>query len=126
MAAAALALSCSGTVNTELAVQRTPFITGYRIGAITWSLLKTFFFKAKFITLLNMAAGRMVALELLQDDMTPEKLEVAASKLLDSAALREEQSKAQDKALQAMGYGGQAAAFVSAKAIHAEARRPAK
>ena len=117
MAESILALSCSGTVNSELAVQRTPFITGYRIGAISWFLMKNFFLKAKFITLLNMAADDMVALELLQDGMTVKALEAGAIGLLDDPVLREEQCKAQDRALQTMGYGGTPAAMLAAEAI---------
>ena len=79
--------------------------------------MKNFFLKAKFITLLNMAADDMVALELLQDDMTVQSLETAAIRLLDDPALREEQCKAQDRALQAMGYGSAPAATLAAEAI---------
>lgn len=117
MSAATLALSCSGTVNTELAVQRTPFITGYIIGGLSWTLLQTFFLRARYITLLNMAADKMVALELLQGAMTPEALVLHSQKLLDDPALRESQCAAQDEALRLMGYGGRPAAALSAEAI---------
>ena len=117
MAAAQLAITCSGTVNTELAVQRTPFITGYKIGTISWVLLKTFLFKAKFITLLNMAADAMVAPEYLQDEMTAEAMADEALRLLNDRALLEKQVGKQDAALARMGLGGRSAQSLSAEAI---------
>ena len=120
MAAATLALSCSGTVNTELSVQRTPFITGYKIGTISWVLLKTFFFKAKFITLLNMAADKMVAREFLQGEMTSAALADEATRLLDDAEARDAQCAAQDEALRVMGFGTKSAQLISAEAILAD------
>lgn len=120
MAAATLALSCSGTVNTELAVQRTPFITGYKIGAISWALLKAFLLKAEYITLLNMAAGKMIAPELLQNAFTGKALAAKASALLDAPDALERQRLAQDRALENMGYGGTPAAMLAAKAILAD------
>ena len=117
MAAATLGLSCSGTVNTELAVQGTPFITGYKIGAISWSLLKTFFLKADYITLLNMAAGRMIAREFLQGAMTGEALTSEAIRLLDDRAALLWQQQAQDEALKIMGFGKRSAQDISAEAI---------
>jgi lipid-A-disaccharide synthase len=120
MAAAKLAISCSGTVNTELAVQRTPFITGYKIGAISWILLKTFFFKAKFITLVNMAADKMVAREYLQSQMTVKAISGEALRLLRDGKALEAQIQAQDAALAKMGFGERSAQSLSAEAILAD------
>lgn len=117
MAAATLALSCSGTVNTELAVQGTPFITGYKIGAISWALLKTFFLKADYITLLNMAAGEMIAREFLQGAMTAEALTREAIRLLDNPEVISAQRQDQDKAIKIMGFGKRSAQDISAEAI---------
>jgi len=120
MAAATLALSCSGTVNTELAVQGTPFITGYKIGSISWVLLKNFLIKAKYITLLNMAADEMVAPEFLQNAFTGSALANAAAGLFDNPDVLERQKMAQDAALLKMGYGDEPAASIAAKAILAD------
>lgn len=120
MAAATLAISCSGTVNTELAVQGTPFITGYKVGAISWALLRTFFFKAKFITLLNMAADKMVAREYLQGKMTADTLAAEALRLLDDKVALKRQVDAQNGALASMGFGMRSAQSLSAEAILGE------
>ena len=105
MAAATLALTCSGTVNTELAVQGTPIITGYRTGVLTATILLNFLMKADYITLLNMAAGEMIVPEYLQEAFTAEAIVSAALPLLEDPHKRRAQIEAQDAALAKMGYG---------------------
>ena len=56
MAAADLALACSGTVTTELAVQGCPMIVGYKLDWLTWFLADKFLFQGDYITLFNVAA----------------------------------------------------------------------
>ena len=107
MAAADIALACSGTVTSEIAVQSTPMITGYRTGAVTWSLVRHVLMKARYITLLNMAAGRMVVPELLQGSFCAEAIAGLAEELLGDKGAREGQIAAQNEALIKMGYGGQ-------------------
>ena len=45
MAAGDLALACSGTVTSELAMQDTPMLVGYRVGALTWALARHLLYK---------------------------------------------------------------------------------
>ena len=40
MKAATVALACSGTVTTELALAGCPMVVGYRLGPVTYALLK--------------------------------------------------------------------------------------
>lgn len=117
MAAATAAISCSGTVNNELAVQQTPMVTGYRIGTISWLLMNNFLLKAPYVTLLNMAAGREIVPEFLQGRFTPGAIAAACAPLLDDIAARRAQVAAQDEALLSMGYGGQPAADIAAETI---------
>ena len=117
MAAATLSLCCSGTVTTELAVQGTPFITGYRIGHISWALIRYVLMKARFITLLNVAADKMVAPEYLQNAFNAESLVSAASRLLDNPEQLARQKAEQEAALVKMGYGGEAAPEIAARTI---------
>ena len=56
-AAGDVALAASGTVATEIALQETPVIVGYRLAALTWTLMKLMF-KPRFATLFNRATGR--------------------------------------------------------------------
>lgn len=117
MAAATAAISCSGTVNNELAVQQTPMVTGYKVGMISWLLMNNFLLKAPYVTLLNMAAAREIVPEFLQDRFTPGTVAAACAPLLDDHAARAKQVEAQNEALLNMGYGGASAAEIAAEAI---------
>jgi lipid-A-disaccharide synthase len=119
-AAATVALAASGTVTTEVALQGTPLVIGYRLGWITWFLARYFLFKAKFVTLMNVAAGKEVAPEILQTKFTPANLAAAAAPLLDDPARREEQVRGQDEALALMGRGKRPAAEIAADAVLAQ------
>lgn len=116
-AAATVALAASGTVTTEVAMQGTPLVIGYKLGWITWALARAFLFKAKYATLMNTAADAEVAPEFIQTRMTPENIAAAAAPLLDDAAAREAQVREQDEALAKMGRGGRPAAEIAADAI---------
>ena len=118
MAAADLALACSGTVTSELAVQETPFLVGYRTGWITWALARFFLFKPKHITLVNIAADdREIAPEFVQTKFRAEAMAETATRLLDKPALRAAQVTEQNKALARMQGPEAGAAWVAADAI---------
>ena len=53
IAAADLAIVCSGTASTEVAVQETPLIIGYRSGWLTWAIARGLLYQRHHITLLN-------------------------------------------------------------------------
>lgn len=118
MAASTLALACSGTVTSELAVQQVPFLVGYRTGWITWFLARYFLFKPKCITLLNIAAGdREVAPEFVQTKLNAQTVAAAALERLANPAMLEAQIAAQNSSLATMGIGQQPAAEIAATAI---------
>lgn len=116
-AAGTAALAVSGTVTTEVGLQKTPVVVGYRLGWVTWALARLFLYKAPFATLMNVAAGREIVPEYLQTRCTPENLANATAPLLSSPAARARQVAAQDKALDAMGKGGRPAADIAAEAV---------
>jgi lipid-A-disaccharide synthase len=116
-AAATVVLAASGTVTTEVALQGTPLVIGYKLGWITWAVARAFLFKAKFASLMNVAADREVAPEFMQTKFTAENIAAAAAPLLDDPAAREEQVRAQDEALALMGRGGRPAAEIAAEAV---------
>ncbi|MGD9965473.1 MAG: lipid-A-disaccharide synthase [Hyphomonadaceae bacterium] len=116
-AAATVAIAASGTVTTEVALQGTPVVVGYKLGWITWALARAFLFKAKYASLMNVAAGAEVAPEFLQTRCTPENIAAAAGPLLDSEDAREEQVRRQDDALAKMGRGGTPAAEIAAETV---------
>lgn len=97
-----VALACSGTVTTELALAGRPMVVGYKTGAITYAILKRLM-KPRWITLFNIAAGREVAPELIQDACDGEALAREAARLLDDPARRDRQAAEQYAALDRMG-----------------------
>jgi lipid-A-disaccharide synthase len=100
--AATAALACSGSVTTELALAGCPMVIGYRLGAVTHAILKRLI-TTRYITLFNIAAGREVAPELVQDQCTGVALAAATAPLLDDAQRRSDQIDRQNAALDAMG-----------------------
>jgi lipid-A-disaccharide synthase len=104
MVAGTVALACSGTVTTELALAGCPMVVGYRTGAVTYGLLKLVF-KPRWVTLFNIAADDTVAPELLQDACTGQALAAEVARRLDDPALRARQVSAQNAALDRMGRG---------------------
>jgi lipid-A-disaccharide synthase len=116
MRAATVALACSGTVATELAVAGVPMVVGYRVGRVTYAILKRLL-RTKYVTLFNIAAQGFVAPELLQDDCTGERLAREVAQRLDDPALRAQQTAAQFAALDLMGRGGPDPSDAAAAAV---------
>lgn len=116
-AAANVALAASGTVTTEVALQGTPVVVGYKFGWITWAVARFILFKGKYATLMNVAADAEIAPEFVQTRFTAQNVAAAAAPLLDDPALRAEQVRAQDDALAHMGRGGTPAADIAAGAV---------
>jgi lipid-A-disaccharide synthase len=98
------ALACSGTVTTELALAGVPMVVGYRIGPLTYRVLQRLI-RTPYISLVNIAAGAMVAPERVQDACNGETLAADLARLLDDPAARTAQAAAQDAALDRMGRG---------------------
>jgi lipid-A-disaccharide synthase len=105
MAAATVALACSGTVTTELALARCPMVVGYRLGPVTYAMLKPLI-RTKYVTLFNIAAQAFVAPELIQKDCNGPNLAREVLRRLEDPAFRDEQVARQSAALIKMGLGG--------------------
>jgi lipid-A-disaccharide synthase len=116
-AAADVALACSGTVTTEVAVQGTPVVVGYKLGWITWAIARAFLLKSAYVTLMNVAADAEVAPEYLQTRFLPATVARTIGALLDDPAACGAQVQAQNAALAAMGRGAPPAAQRAADAI---------
>ena len=99
-----VALACSGTVTTELALAGRPMVVGYKTGAVTYAILKRLM-KPRWVTLFNIAADREIAPELLQEACEGEALAREVGKRLDDPALRARQAAEQYAALDKMGRG---------------------
>ncbi len=88
MAAADLALAASGTVTVETALLGTPMVTFYRVKQATWWIGRPFV-RVPHYSMVNLVAGRRVVAELIQHELTPERLAAEALALLDNPAARE-------------------------------------
>jgi lipid-A-disaccharide synthase len=97
-----LALACSGTVTTELAMAGCPFVVAYRISGLTYVLLRIAI-KTRWITLINIASGREIAPELIQERCRGPELAKALAARLDDEALRRRQIAEQTEALARLG-----------------------
>ncbi len=83
-AAAAAALTKSGTSTLELALAGVPMVVTYRANPVTAWLVRRMVL-VKYASLLNLLAEREIIPELLQDDATPDKLAAALEKILTPA-----------------------------------------
>jgi lipid-A-disaccharide synthase len=116
MKAATVALACSGTVTTELALAGASMVVGYRLGPVTYAILQRLI-RTKYITLFNIAAQAFVAPELVQAECTGPKLAREVALRLDDAELRSRQVLAQYAALDRMGRGGPDPSEAAADAV---------
>jgi lipid-A-disaccharide synthase len=99
-----VALACSGTVTTELALAGCPMVVGYKTAPLTYQIVRRMM-KPRWITLFNIAAGKEVAPELIQDACEGESLAREIGKRLDDPVLRTRQIAEQGAALDKMGRG---------------------
>lgn len=116
MKAATVALACSGTVTTQLALAGVPMVVAYRIGPVTYAILKRLV-RTRFITLFNIAADAAVAPELIQDECNGEALAAEVARRLDDETLRRAQIRAQYAALGKMGRDGADPDAAAAEAV---------
>ncbi|HWA64186.1 MAG TPA: lipid-A-disaccharide synthase [Caulobacteraceae bacterium] len=102
MKAATVALACSGTVTTELALAGCPMVVAYRLGPVTAFVARRLI-RTPYITLFNIAARSMVAPEMVQERCTGPLLAHEIALRLDDGDLRARQVAAQTAALDRMG-----------------------
>lgn len=85
IAHADIALAASGTVTVEAALLGTPMVTFYRVTGVSWWLGR-FLVNVPFYSMVNLVAGRKVVPELMQDEMTGDKLAAAVRELYEDRA----------------------------------------
>jgi lipid-A-disaccharide synthase len=84
LAHADVALAASGTVTVEGALLGAPMVTFYRVTALSWALGKLLV-RVPFYSMVNLVAGRKVVPELMQNEMSGERLAAEALRLLGDA-----------------------------------------
>jgi len=88
LAQAELALAASGTITIEAALLGVPMVTFYRVNALSW-ILGRWLVRAPFLSMVNLVAGRRIVPELIQDEMSGERIAVEAVRLLEDAGARQ-------------------------------------
>ena len=89
MAHSDVTLAASGTVAMEAALLGTPLVSFYRVSPLTWHIGRPLV-NVPFYTMVNLVAGKRVIAELIQDDMTGERIASEALVLLESESARNE------------------------------------
>ena len=87
LAAADLALLASGTASVEATCLGTPQVVAYKIHPLSWLIARRLV-TIPYATIANLAAGREIVPELLQDQATPELLAARAWPLLADPEIR--------------------------------------
>jgi lipid-A-disaccharide synthase len=122
MAAANLALACSGTVTTELAMQDTPMIVAYKTGWITWALARGLLYSKTHITLLNIVSDdQEVVPEFVQTRLKSDLIAAVAQDWLTDPDKLSAQLDRQRIALDRMKEGDRDASEIAAGVILDEA-----
>jgi lipid-A-disaccharide synthase len=87
LAHAEVALAASGTVTIEAALLGVPMVTFYRVNALSWMLGRRLV-RAPFLSMVNLVAGRRIVPELIQDQMTAQRIAAEAGHLLGNPEAR--------------------------------------
>ncbi len=111
-----VALACSGTVTTELALAGTPMAVTYKVGWLTAILMRPFV-AVEHATLVNILLGRAAIPEFIQHRCRPELIAPALLALFRDEAVREEQKKALNAAVLMLGEGDEAPSLRAARAL---------
>lgn len=114
--AADAALAASGTVTTELALAGTPMVVAYRLGPLTYALVRPFV-NVRFITLANILLDRPAVPEFVQNACTGEALATALAPLLADENARRAQQRELAEAVAKLGLGGEHPSRRAARAL---------
>jgi len=102
MAYSDLILASCGTANLEAALVETPFITFYRISALSYNLGIPLI-KTKTYSIVNILAGQNIVPELIQRQFSPEKLHSEIKRILTSDQIKTEMIGRFKKVKKALG-----------------------
>jgi len=110
------ALVTSGTATLETALFNVPEIVCYKAGRISYEIARRLV-KLKFISLVNLIMNKEVVKELIQFDLTPEKITVELKKILFDPQAREKIKQDYHELKELLSEGGNAS-FNAAKSIY--------
>jgi lipid-A-disaccharide synthase len=101
------ALVTSGTATLETALFGVPEIVCYKAGNISYQIAKRLV-KLKFISLVNLIMNKEVVKELIQNDLTPEKISLELKKILSDPKKKEKMQEDYAELKQLLSEGGNA------------------
>jgi lipid-A-disaccharide synthase len=100
-----LALVTSGTATLETAIMEVPMVIVYRVSLISYWVGKMVI-KVPYIGLVNLVAGEQVVPELIQDEVTPQRLSDEAVAILESDQRKEDMRRKLQIVRERLGRGG--------------------
>ena len=98
-------VAASGTVTLEIALLSVPHLLVYRMAPMTYRIVKRLV-KIPYVGLCNIISGESLILELLQDDVTAERLEQEISILMTRLDSKAHAEKIRQQVLAALGPAG--------------------
>ena len=107
IAHADLALAASGTVTIEAALLGTPMVTFYKVTPPSW-LLGKLLVRVPYYSMVNLVAGREVAPELMQGEMTGRRMAEEAARLLRDPEARRQMREGLAEVAGKLTAGGEA------------------
>lgn len=114
--AADVALAASGTVTTELALAGTPMVVAYKLGWLTYALMRPLI-TVKHATLANILLERRAIPEFIQSLCTPDNLANAVVALFRDPEARAQQRKDLAEAASRLGQGSEKPSLRAARAL---------
>lgn len=102
-----VAAVCSGTATLETALLGVPQVVVYKTSSLNYQIAKTFV-QIPNVALANVIVGRTVVPELLQNDLTAEKLALELKKVLLDDAIRRKMKAGYQEVVSALGTTGAA------------------
>jgi lipid-A-disaccharide synthase len=105
MAACSTVIAASGTVTLELAILRVPMVVTYKLSPLTYQLARLLV-KLDYFSLPNLIAGERAVPELLQGDVTAERLAQEVADLLLSPQRMGEMQMSLDRIKEKLGRPG--------------------
>ena len=109
---AEMAVVTSGTATLETALFRVPQVVVFATNTISY-LLARLMIKVKFISLVNLIAGKKVVSELIQGNFSPADLRIELAKIHPGNTGREEMLAGYDEVISKMGNQGASARTAS-------------
>jgi lipid-A-disaccharide synthase len=113
IAHADLVLAASGTVTVEAALLGTPMVTFYKVTALSWAIGKLLV-SVPFYSMVNLVAGRKIVPEIMQAEMTGDRLAAEALQLLRDENQRSRMREELAEVARRLTMGGDAMARASA------------